>query len=338
MSKRVRFWVGILSSLVCVGLILWLVDIDLVVQALRGADWRVVLVVAAGQVGFLVLRALRWRVMLTGSDASAGFWPLFHAQNAGYMISSLFPFRLGDLARSYLASVNLGSSGIDMVKALSSVVLERVLDMLIIVVFFGISAPLAPSMPQELSTAALVVSVVTVVGFGLLLAAAVNRVRALELSGWALGKVSHPRLDPEAWLRRIDSFLGGLSSLTRWRSALPVVILSLLLWICIVAGYYWGLKGFWSEVTLPAALVALAATAFGVSVPSSPGFVGVFHGAVILGLSVFSVSREQALGFAFVYHAVSTYIVNVGLGAIGLWRSGQTLGAVVVASRELGTA
>lgn len=325
MPKRAQFWIGIFISLLCLGAVLWAVDLEQVLQSLKSADWRAVLFIAAGQVAFMLLRAWRWQLML---GKGVGYWSLFHAQNIGYLITNLLPFRLGDLARSYLAGLEPGVSG---VQALSSVALERVLDMLIIVVFFGAAAPLAPTLPGGMGIVAAVICGAAVVSFLVMLLAAANRSRAMGLARWALEKVK--RLDTPLWLGRVGSFLDGFNVLVHWRVLLPVMGLSLVLWLCIVSGYYGGLWGFWPGVTLPAALFTLCAAAFGVSAPSSPGFVGVFHGAVVLGLSVFPVTAGQALSFAVVYHA-TTYLVVLILGLVGLWQSGRSLGAIVTAVQK----
>jgi len=331
MSKRAQLWIGILVSLLCIAAMLWVVDLEQALQALKTADWRVVLVIAAGQVAFMLLRAWRWRMLLGG----VRYWPLFHAQNIGYLITNLLPFRLGDLARSLLVGMEPGTSGIGVPQALSSVVLERVLDMLVIIVFFGIAAPLAPALPEGMGSAGAFISVAAVVGFLVMLLAAANRPRALQLARWVLERVH--RLDTDTWLGRIESFLEGFNVLTRWRALLPTLGLSLLLWLPIVAGYYWGLRGFWPQATLPAALFTLSAAGFGVAVPSSPGSLGVFHGAVVLGLSVFPVAAEQALGFAVVYHA-TMYFMILALGVMALWRSGQSLRTIVAATYKMGKA
>lgn len=329
MSKRAQFWIGIIISVLCLGAVFLVVDLGAVLESLKEADWWAVLFIAAGQIGFLALRAWRWQWMLGGEQTR--YSTLFHAQNIGYLMTSLLPFRLGDLARSYLAGLEPGISG---VQALSTVVLERVLDMLVIVILFGIAASQVPALPEGMGAGALAVSAAAVIGFAGILLAAARRSAALRLAGWGMAKVPWLERNRELWLGRVESFLDGFKALTRWRLLIPVAVLSVLLWLCIVGGYYWGLKGFWSEVSWQGALFALCATAFGVTAPSSPGFVGVFHGAIVLGLSVFPVSREQAFGFAVVYHAVTTYLVNVGLGLVGLARSGRSLGAILALVRK----
>ncbi len=335
MSERVQFWIGIAITLLCVGVVLWVVDLGQVLAALRSANWKIVVLPAVVcQAVFMLLRAWRWRLML---DKRVRYWPLFHAQSVGYLITNLLPFRLGDLARSYLVGLEPTDRGPDMSTALSSVILERVLDVLIIIIFFGVAAPLAPALPGQMGLVGALVGGAAVAGFLGMLLAAVNRSWVLGTARWVLATVKRPEADAEVWIRRTASFLDGFHTLTRLRLLLPILGLSLVLWLCILVAYYVSLSGFWPGVTWPAALFTLCAAAFGVSAPSSPGFVGVFHGAVLLGLSVFPATHEQALGFAIVYHA-TTYIVILVLGLVGLWRGGQSLGSIVRATRNLGRA
>lgn len=335
MSERVQFWIGIIITLLCLGVVLWIVDLGQVLAALRSANWPIaVLPVVACQIVFMLLRAWRWRLML---GRRVRYWPLFHAQNVGYLITNLLPFRLGDLARSYLIGVEPGDDGPDMSTALSSVILERVLDVLMIIVFFGVAAPLAPALPGQMGLVGALIGGAAVAGFIGMLLAAVNRSWVLGAARWVLSRAKRPRADVDLWIRRTASFLDGFHTLTRLRLLLPVLGLSLVLWLCILVAYYLSLGGFWPGVTWPAALLTLCAAAFGVSAPSSPGFVGVFHGAVLLGLSVFPATHEQALGFAIVYHA-TMYLVILVLGLAGLWQSGRSLGSIVRATRNLSRA
>lgn len=328
MFKRVQFWIGIAISLVCLVAIYMVIDVDQLADALRSADPAAILVMASGQIIFLLIRAWRWRVILGGE---AGYLRLLHAQNIGYLVTSLLPFRLGDLVRCYLVG---REPGISVGQALSTVVIERVIDMMVILVLFGTAAPLSPGIPSELATAGTLIGAATLIGFILLVLAARVRHQAIEFVERLMGRLRVSNI--ALWSNRVRSLLDGLSILTSWKRFVPVMALSVMLWATIVLAYWGGLKGFWTEATLPASVITLCAAAFGVAAPSSPGFVGVFHGSVMLGLSVSPATPEQATGFAIVYHAVSTYLVNVGLGLVGLWRSGQSLASVLGAISSVG--
>ena len=332
MNRRVKFWIGIAVSVLCIVIVLWLVDLGELVETIRTADLRVVLLIAAAQVGFMLVRAVRWQVMLSVKSSRVRYWPLLHAQNIGYLVTNLFPFRLGELARSYIAGTD-PENDISLTQALSSVVLERMLDVLVIVLLFAAAIPFAPSLPDGMQAAGTLLGIVGASGFVVILVAAIYRDRTLGLVRRLLVRLR--RLDSTIWLGRAEALLDGFGALTRWQLLLPVLGLSALAWGIIVLAYYGGLRGFWPDASLAAALFALCAAGFGISAPSSPGFVGVFHGAIVLGLSVFPVSTEQALGFALVYHAVM-YLAVLVLGVIALSQSSQSLGAIVAAVRNLG--
>ena len=333
MSRRVQFWVGILVSALSLAILFALLDVEQVLRSLAETDWRAAaLLIISCQVVFLALRAWRWQIML---GRQVPFWSVFHAQNIGYLITNVLPFRLGDLAKAYLVAQAPDAGTVDTAKALSTVALERVLDVLLIVAFFGAAMPFVPALPDGMGAAGLLFSISAVIGFGIMLVAAASRRRVTRFVGRLLDRIQ--RLDREAWLARLDSFLQGFDVLTSWRLALPVMGLSLALWLAILAAYFGGLRAVWSSATVPAAAITLCAAAFGISVPSSPGSLGVYHLAVVGGLSVFPVSQRDAASFAFVYHAVMV-TGNVGLGLIGLWRRGLSLGPVVRAIQNLKSA
>ncbi len=96
------------------------------------------------------------------------------------------------------------------------------------------------------------------------------------------------------------------------------------MWL-ILAVYYWLLL--WAcGIVLPleAGLVLMVVAAFGAAVPAAPGFVGTFQYAIILGLSLFSIPKGEALGFSIIAHLAQLLPV-IGVGLITLMRSGLPL-------------
>jgi uncharacterized membrane protein YbhN (UPF0104 family) len=47
----------------------------------------------------------------------------------------------------------------------------------------------------------------------------------------------------------------------------------------------------------------LSFVGLGISIPSAPGYVGVFHAAAVLAVGLFGVSHSAAVGYALLYHA-----------------------------------
>ena len=266
MLKSGRLWIGIGISVACLGLIFWQIDLRRVLMALRGANWWALPIIIGSYMAFMFLRAWRWQIML-GSKVS--YWPVFHAQSIGYLLTNILPFRLGDLGRAYLIGQRPDLNGL---QALSSVILERILDMLIIVLFFALTLRMVPAIPSIIAQAGLMFAVLSVTLFAIMLLIVSHRSVALVILQRALGRIKSFRT--EVWLRRADSLLEGLQSLNQWRQLLVILGLSLVDWMTGVAAYYWGIGAFWPDVTWPAAAFTLCASAFGVSLPSSPSAVG----------------------------------------------------------------
>src|SRR5437660_11937292 len=124
--------------------------------------WLTVTVIAS--LATVYIRAQRWRVLLR----PVGEVPLYAALSAtaiGFGASSVLPFRLGELLRPALLGRR---AGVGMSAALSSVVLERLFDMLLVIgCFLGVA--LAYPIPRAMRQGAWALAVVAAVGFLVLL-------------------------------------------------------------------------------------------------------------------------------------------------------------------------
>jgi uncharacterized membrane protein YbhN (UPF0104 family) len=86
--------------------------------------------------------------------------------------------------------------------------------------------------------------------------------------------------------------------------------------VCLVVYLVMGAFGLFLPVQ--AAVMVTVFTAFGKIIPSSPGAIGTFHYLVILVLMSFQVSKEAALGYAIVLHALY-FLMEVSLGLLLLF-------------------
>ena len=191
-------------------LVLALLGIDLrrVAQALGQAEYVYLVPAAVGMLAYLVSRAVRWRLLLgPGVSLSRCFW----ITNIGYLVSNVLPFRLGDPARA----VVIGRGGeISTVAALSTVVVERVLDMLMVVVLLAGVAPFVSGAGSAVSVG-LIAGGVALVAAAVLLLLAFRPDWGRRLVRRALGWV--PRLDVERWARALDGLFEGLAPLRSGR-------------------------------------------------------------------------------------------------------------------------
>jgi len=305
--KRARFWIGIGISVIC--LILAFKDIRLaeIANALRAADYVWLLPAVALTLAAQVGRAVRWGVMFyPRRDLPLG--RLFSILSIGYLVSNVLPARLGDLARAYLISESEGISG---ARSLSTVFVERVFDALMVVVFLVALIPFVP-LPPEIAWSGFVLGVAFVIVLMGLMGLSWQQERSLRWLHRAL--VWLPMVDAERWTERGSGLIDGFALLRARRPLVEVTGWSLLIWLTAAMTYFVLMQAFALHLPFAAAMLVLSTLGVSAIIPSSPGYIGVFHAATILALSPFGVEKGLALSYAIVLHGLN-YLTLVVLGA-----------------------
>jgi len=311
--------VGLVISAAALALALLGIDLRRVVETLARADYVYLIPATAAILAYLVARSVRWRLLL-GPEVSLSrcFW----VTNIGYMMSNVLPFRLGDPARA----VVIGRGGkVSTAAALSTVVVERVLDMLMVVALLAGVAPFISGVGSAV-TAGLVAGGAALAASAVLLLLAFRpdwgRRAVRRVLGWT------PRLDGDRWVQALDGLFEGLAPLRSGRRGLALLVWSVVTWACVVA-YYWALmRAFLPRPPALAAPFLVCVAGLGVAVPSSPGAVGVFHAVARYGLTIpFEVPVDQAVTIAFAIHTFQ-YVMLCLLGLVGLGQESISLGWV----------
>ncbi len=321
--KRPLFWVGLLISLGALFLAFRGLRVSEVTDALAEANYLLVAASLAVQLVVIYLKAVRWSLLfrpLRGPRMGT----LVGTMNLGYLINNVFPLRVGEFVRAYVAGE---VEKISKTRVLVTVGAERLLDTLTVVAFMAILLPFV-DVPQWAARPAFILGLALVlVTIGLAVMAR-RRDRASALLGWGV------RLAPERFRERAlgigETLLDGLSIFARPWLGLLLVAWSLVIWVLAVLFYYLVMLAFGLDVPFSAAIFVMSATALGMVIPSSPGYIGVFHAIAIESLvGVFGVARSDAQSYALVQHA-SSYVLTTALGLGYIWRAGLSWGAVRV--------
>jgi uncharacterized protein (TIRG00374 family) len=314
--KRWILWIGVVVSVAALILAVRGIDLDRVKSAFAQADYVYLLPAGFSLLAYLVVRSVRWRILLGGGvSLTRCFW----ITNVGYLVSNVFPFRLGDPARA----VAVGVDGKVKVSAtLTTVVVERVLDMLMVVSLLAVSLPFIEE-AGVLRQAGLLAAVAAVVALVGLLLAALRPQWIRRLAAGCLGRV--PRLDPQRWLAMLDGLLDGLTALRSPRRLAELLFWSVVTWLFVV-GYYWAmLWAFLDEPPLVQGAFLTSAIGLGMAIPAAPGAMGVFEAVARVALEVpFGVPTDEAVVVAFGSHAYQ-YILSNLLGLAGLAQLGLSL-------------
>jgi uncharacterized protein (TIRG00374 family) len=316
--KQWRFWLGVAISLVCLALVLWRIDYHEVLDALRQANYAWLIPAALPFAGTIASKVLRWQLLFPGDHTRIRRGRLLSALMISYALNTILPARLGELARAYVIgeSENLSKS-----LAFSTIVVEKVLDVLTLLLFLVLLLPFVV-LPSWIQQSAMVLAPVFLCLFVIILALAYQRRRTLALIHYIADRV--PRLGLQHLLTSLDSALSGFDALGSLRMNLVLWAWSVAVWL--TSGLFMLLVMFAFHINAPpaAAFLLLCVTSLGMTVPSSPGYIGVYHWLVVSTLQVFGVERELALSFAFALHAI-TFLPLTLLGIFYMMRENYSL-------------
>jgi glycosyltransferase 2 family protein len=323
-KQRRQFWLGMIVSAACLAAIFFFIEPREIVTALQTARYGYLALSALGVVAFLLLRAVRWRFMLNND---APWRDVFHIQNIGYFLTAILPLRLGDVARAVLIG---NVPPITLPRGISTMVVERVLDLLFIVTLLPFTLAGVERLPDWMRNGARVSGIAALGAIVVLIVAANQRPLTRRIATAVLDRL--PFLNTAVWTQRLDSLLIGLVSLTRLKDGLILIALSVIIWLPIIFAYYTSLLAVNLQPTLVMAAFVVCAAAFSVALPSSPGQVGVFHAGVIAALQVLNQPQANAASFAFLYHALNIGVVAL-LGVVGIYSTGATFRNVLASTR-----
>lgn len=309
----------VLAGLAISALALWLTlrgkDLGAIWWEIRAADYRYLLPYLLVLLGIHLARTLRWGILLA-PVVRVPFARLNAAAAVGFMALLLLPFRLGEFARPYLVA---DPATLRVSTALSSVVVERVADgvftgLLLVVALLAVPDD-APGV-AVLRTGGVLVSLAFVSVLACLVAAYRRREVAVRIAGALLRPLS-PRLAARAE-GMLDAFLRGLRLVPTGGAAAKFAALTLVYWGLNAYGMRLLALGFGFDLGPAQACALLGVLVVGVMIPSGPGMIGTFQGAVVVGLALFA-PREAVATRGTAYANVLWAVQLAQVTALGLF-------------------
>jgi hypothetical protein len=308
---------------------------EALLAAFRAARPLDLLLVVAVTIVTYLLRAWRWGYLLA-PITPVRFDRLFSATVVGFMTGLFIP-RAGEVVRPYLIGRR---HGVATSAAFASIILERLVDLITVIVLFGLYLYVLPH-PAEQSRGALFQALRwggALAGLGALVVLAVllafhhyseaALVHAEGLLRWLPERLAH------AVAQGLRSFGGGLAVLRApLGHLLAIAGQSALVWLSIAAGIHANNRAFGLDLPFHSAFLIIGFLTVGVAVPT-PGMVGGFHESYRLALTqAFGVATGPAVAAGIALHALTNLPVLV-LGLVLLGREGLTFGKVAAVAEE----
>lgn len=295
---------GFLVSLLLVYFSFRGVDFHRVAGGLADIGGGYVLLFLALMLFMQALRSWRWGVILRPL-AHVEPLPLFAITSIGFFAISVLPARLGEIVRPYLVA---RKGTVTISAALGTVFVERFLDGITILAL-GSLAPFFMKLPDWFIRA----NYIFLAFNSLLLSIVFCAVFRRSLLESLIRNVI--RFLPLSWREPLDkflvNFLDGFQIVGDGVRFLTTLLLSFFIWSIDALAIYLLFQAFQFSLPPAAALVLMVILIIGIAIPTAPGFIGNWHYACVLGLSIYAIPKTEALTFAVIYHFMSVGLTIV---------------------------
>ncbi|UCC50625.1 MAG: flippase-like domain-containing protein [Anaerolineaceae bacterium] len=323
--KRWQFWLGILISVIFVWMALRGLSLDRVWLNIRNANYWWLFPSVLVYFVAVWARTWRWGYMLRPLKR-VSTTRLFPVVVIGYMGNNIFPFRAGELLRSYVLRLR---EDIPISASIATVVVERVFDGLVMLAFVFIALPLTPIPGDDDGR---VRAIVTIASGAFFLAMVVFFIMAaFPDQFYRLAKWFGDRLLPEKianpLLQFLRRFLSGLESLRSFRSVLMIFFTSVIIWLLETVKYWFIMQAFDFQVTFFALMLMNGVVNLATTLPSAPGYVGTFDEPGIEILKLYGVEGNIAAAYTLVLHVALWMPITI-LGGYFMIREGLSLSAL----------
>lgn len=320
MNKVIKFSIGLLFS--CAGLF----------YAFRSFDWQgfvaafkqinlwYIAVAVMLQLSAVWFRSLRWKWLLEPFE-DIPIKPLYEGTMIGYFGNSVLPLRMGELLRAYVVS---NASSIPVSKLFGSIIVDRVLDLLglvlltlVLMIFFDLV------LISDWIVFTIIVATIVIFIFLVIL--------GKNEPDWTRIQSKFHILQTKLGSKFYSSFtdvISGLSLLTKAEKKIRIYSFVVLLWTMYFFSFASVVKAMSLELGWANIGVLMVILSLVISIPAAPGFIGTYHGFSVLFLTeVFGVGMSESQSFTVISHAV-VYVPFVIVGAVFFLRSSMTFSKI----------
>ncbi len=263
-----------------------------------------------------VFRGLAWRVIL---NKEPSFMQCYWTITEGYLLN-LLPLRLGELGRAVIMGGLIKRSPFFV---FSTVLLERLFDVIITLIMLIMTIPLLSGSEFSASTYYILFAVI-LLGLIAIFFIIRNQEGFIKL----LGKIIKPDSKIGKFLfPKVRSLLSGMEILAQPKKFVIWLFWILMTWVCWWVTMIIGMRFFFPQLPIWASFFTQSITALGGAIPSAPAGLGVIEGAFVVALRFFGINQSTALAFGIMIHSMGI-ITPAIWGIIGFAVQGQKFSEV----------
>jgi uncharacterized protein (TIRG00374 family) len=278
-------------------------------------------------------RTWRWHYLLRPiKPISLG--KLFPIVVIGYMGNNVYPFRAGEFIRAYVLQRN---EDVKVSASLATIIVERIFDGLVMLIFVFVALPFANIQEDWLRTMVILGTIAFFGALAVFLFLASRPELARRVYSFFIFRFLPKRLQQPIY-QMAEHFMEGLESLRSPRDLIMTLVTSTFVWLCETTKYWFVMHAFPFQVSFFTLMLMTAVVNLATTLPGAPGYIGTFDGPGIRILSSFGVKPDIATGYTLVLHAALWlpitllgffYLAQQGLS----WRSFGEASTVVASEK-----
>ncbi len=242
---------------------------------------------------------------------------LFPVVVIGYMGNNVYPFRAGEVIRAFVLKRN---QDVQVSASLATIVIERIFDGLVMLIFVFVALPFADFKADWLRD---VVLFSTLIFWGAFLVFLVMALRPDQMRRFytAIFERVLPETIGAKAMGLADHFMTGLENLRHPSDLAMTLVSSVFIWLTETTKYWFVMHAFDFRVSFFVLMVMTAVVNLATTLPSSPGYVGTFDTPGIKTLMAYDVPETMAASYTLVLHAALWLPITL-LGFFYLYREG----------------
>jgi uncharacterized membrane protein YbhN (UPF0104 family) len=281
-----------------------------------------------------MLRAVRWQIILE-STRRISFWRAFHPLMIGFMINCVLPGRLGEVARPVILQKE---EKVPFATGLATVVAERAFDVCLLILLFMLTAGALKINPGQyvafgtyqlnqetlqtvfdtmLKLGAVLIAGIAIFSIGKarnLIYSAILLTPALFFFAGKRFKATVRKKICEPVINILKNIAQGFALIRYPKKIFLCAGFSALIWGLQAFSYYlFSLGSPGINLTFLEITTVMVIICFFISLPSVPGWWGLWEAGGVFALSLFGISAKDAAGFTLANHAIQVIpVILVG--------------------------
>ncbi len=303
-----KILLGCLFSVILIWLTIRQIDFKNSFELIRNANYYILIPGVLIYAFTYVLRSIRYYFMIYPIKKTKVL-ENFPYTVLGFFMNNIIPLRLGELIRAKVTGERLG---ISRSSVLGTIVVERLIDVIIFVMFFFIIMLVMP-FPEFIKNTFYVCGAV----FGTALIVLFLISKHEEKAAAFVSKIPMPAKIKSFVMSLFEKFAGGLIMLRKPGVFFASFAISVLIWVAESAFLVLTAKSCGVDISILGGIFVVIIIGIGAILPTAPGYIGAFEFMGVTALSALAIDKDAAFACIAIYHFLQLMVIfSLGFASI----------------------